>query len=78
MLPSGREPVYIHLVFSEDGCAVLSGGVHFGLSSTRSSSPSMSHEKAVMLLLAYPEEASQRIRWAYTFQRTAKGWNLVE
>lgn len=78
MLPAGRQPVHVHLVLSGDGRAVLSGEVHFGLSPTRWSSPSMSHEKALKVLLAYPEEAPQRIPWAYTFHRTAEGWSLAE
>jgi len=77
MLPHGREPVHVYLVLSETGRAVLSGEVHFGLSSARPSSPSVSHEKALKLLLAYPEEAPQRVPWAYAFERTTKGWSLA-
>jgi hypothetical protein len=76
MLPSGREPVHVHLVFSDDGRTVLTGEVHFALSSDRAPSPAVSHEKALNLLLAYPEEAPHRIPWAYTFHRDASGWTL--
>jgi ribosomal protein L7/L12 len=77
MLPTGREPVHVRLVFSEDARTVLSAEVHFALSSVLASSPSMSHEKALKLLLAYPEKAAHHIPWAYAFHRDGSGWRRL-
>ena len=78
MLPGGQEPVHVHLVLSEDGAGVLSGTVRFGLSSDRVAARAFSHKKAVKLLLACPEEAPQRIPWAWVFVRTPNGWIVAE
>ena len=69
MLNGPQEPVHVRFTLDGHG-AITSGDVHFGLSEQTH----MNHKKSVKVLLAYPEDAGQRVPWAFTFRRTDTGW----